>query len=308
MRLVCYGDDARPGVVVGDSVVDISPLLKARAHTPPEERMLDLIEHLPNLRTDIERLTASAERVPLGAVRLRAPVPRPGKIFAAVGNFLEYGARPVQPIDWFYKSPESVIGPDDTIVLPPHAARIFHYEAELGVVIGKRCKDVAEDEVDQVILGYTCFMDISARDLGRPRIASFFGKSFDTFGPMGPWVVTADEFGDPYVQVVRVTVNDDAPAEYPLDDMGQRVPALVAHASSVATLLPGDIIACGTNHQGLGAIQHGDVVTMEITGLGSFSVNVRDPLFRRWPRGVDTDMAARIRGVEAAQPQQGARA
>lgn len=312
MKLVTYGDDWRPGVVVDGSVVDASPALKAFDQTPPEERMLDLIEHFDDLKPELDRLSASGSRVRFDSVRLRAPIPRPGKIFAAIGNFLEYGARPVQSIDWFFKSPESVIGPDDTVVLPPHQARIFHYETELGVVIGRRCRNVPEAETEAVVFGYTAFMDISARDLGRVGVATFFGKSFNTFGPMGPCLITADEIPDPYAQTVRVSVNDDSHAEYPLSDMGQRIPALVAHASGIATLLPGDLLACGTNHQGLGAIQDGDTVKMEITGLGSFAVKVHDPLRRRWPRGVDEDFAERIRtgtvGQPQPQPQEGARA
>jgi 2-keto-4-pentenoate hydratase/2-oxohepta-3-ene-1,7-dioic acid hydratase in catechol pathway len=301
MRLATFGEDFRPGVVVDGGVVDVSPALGAYDQSPPEERILDLIEHFDELKPELERLRGSSERQPLDSVRLRAPVPRPGKIFAAIGNFLEHGARPVQAIDWFFKSPESIIGPGDTIILPPHPARIFHYETELGVVIGRRCRNVVEADTANVIFGYTAFMDISARDLGRPGIATFLGKSFDTFGPMGPWLATADEIADLYAESVRISLNGAPQAEYPLSDMGQRVPALVAHASAVSTLFPGDLLACGTNHQGLGAIQDGDEVGMEITGLGSFTVKVHDPLRRRWPRGVDEEFAERIRAGTAGQ-------
>ena len=307
MRLVTFGDDFRPGLVVDGKVVDVSPALRDFARTPPEERMLDLIAHFAALRPDLERLAASGSGVPLESARLRAPVPRPGKIVAAVGNFRENDQRPVQPIDWFFKSPESVIGPGDTVVLPPHPARIFHHEAELGVVIGRSCRDVAEDQAMDVVFGYTAFVDVSARDLGRPRIATFFGKSFDTFGPMGPWLVTADEIPDPYTMAVRLTVNGEPRQDYPLSDMAYRIPELIAHASAIMTLAPGDLIACGTNHQGLGAVQDGVEVAMEISGIGSFHVSVRDPLRRRWPRGVDHEMAERIRTSTVGQPQEGAR-
>lgn len=307
MRFVTFGDDFQPGLLVDQRVIGLGSLLARFAGSAPEERMLDLIAHFAELRPAIERLAATEPGVPLAAVRLRAPVPRPGKILAAVGNFLELGHRDPQPIDWFFKSPESVCGPGDTVVLPPHPARIFHHEAELGVVIGQRCRNVPAARAMDCVFGYTGFIDVSARDLGRPRIATFFGKSFDTFGPMGPCLVTADEVPDPYALTVRLAVNGEPRQDYPLSDMANRIDALIEHASAIMTLLPGDLIACGTNHQGLGALQDGDAVHMEISGIGALDVRVYDPLRRRWPRGIDEEMAARVRTRTAAPAQEGAR-
>ena len=306
MRLVTFGDDFQPGLLVEQQVIGLGPVLGAYTGSAPEERMLDLIEHFAELRPEIERRARAGGGVPLASVRLRAPVPRPGKILAAVGNFNENGQRDTQPIDWFFKSPESVCGTGDAVILPPHPARIFHHEAELGVVIGRRCKDVPVDEAMGCIFGYTAFIDVSARDVGRPRISTFFGKSFDTFGPMGPCLVTADELADPYAMTVRLSVNGEPRQSYPLTDMANRLDALIANATAIMTLVPGDFLACGTNHQGLGALQDGDRVQMEISGIGSLDVSVRDPLRRRWARGVDEEMAARVRTTTAA-PQEGAR-
>jgi 2-keto-4-pentenoate hydratase/2-oxohepta-3-ene-1,7-dioic acid hydratase in catechol pathway len=305
MRLVTFGEDLRPGVVVDRGVVDLSPLLREPRSGGSEEQMLDLIARFGELRPRIERLAGSASAIPLEAARLRAPVPRPGKVLAAIGNFTEFGQRQVEPLDWFFKSPESVIGPGDTINLPPHPARVFHHEAELGVVIGQRCRDLTAEEAMQAVFGFTCFIDVSARDLGRPQVSTFFGKSFDTFGPMGPWVVTADEVPDPYALEVRLWVNGQLRQEYPLSDMMHRIPQQIAHATAFTTLLPGDLIACGTNHQGLGALQHGDDVEMEITGIGRLSVSVSDPLRRRWSREIDQEFAARVRTAQAARNQAG---
>jgi 2-keto-4-pentenoate hydratase/2-oxohepta-3-ene-1,7-dioic acid hydratase in catechol pathway len=308
MRLVTFGDDFQPGLLVGQEVIGLGPVLQDFSGSAPEERMLDLIANFGDLRAHVERLASSGQGVPVSAVRLRAPLPRPGKLLAAVGNFNENGQRETQPIDWFFKSPESICGPGDTVILPPHKARIFHHEAELGVVIGRRCKDVPAASAMECVFGYTSFIDVSARDVGRPRISTFFGKSFDTFGPMGPCLVTADEIPDPYTMSVRLTVDGQPRQRYPLSDMANRLDALIANASAIMTLLPGDFLACGTNHQGLGALQDGDQVHVEITGIGSFDVTVRDPLRRRWPRSIDEEMAARVRTTTAAQPQEGARA
>ncbi len=308
MRLVTFGDEFEPGVLLDRRVVGLGPLLDRFGGSAPEERMLDAIAHFDELRPAIERLAGSGPGAELTSLRLRAPLPRPGKVLAAVGNFREHGHRDPQPIDWFFKSPESICGPGDTVVLPPHPARIFHHEAELGVVIGTRARDVPAAQAMACVFGYTAFIDVSARDLGRPRIATFFGKSFDTFGPMGPCLVTADELPDPYASMVRLWVNGELRQDYPLTDMSNRIDALISHASAIMTLLPGDLLACGTNHQGLGALQDGDRAQVEITGIGAFGVRVQDPLRRRWPRGIDEEMAARMRTGTAAPAQEGARA
>ncbi len=146
------------------------------------------------------------------------------------------------------------------------------------------------------VFGYTCFIDVSGRGLGRPGQNSRMGKSYDTFGPMGPCIATADEIPEPNRLGVRLWVGEALRQDYSTSDMEYDVPEVLAYASGFMTLLPGDVIACGTNHQGLGPLQDGDTATMEIEQIGRFSVRVSDPLKRQWPRQIDREMAQRVRG------------
>ena len=126
---------------------------------------------------------------------------------------------------------------------------------------------------------------------------SRIGKSFDTFTPLGPAIVTVDEVPDPQNLRVTLSVNGELRQDYSTSDMEYSVVEVLAFISSYMTLVPGDVIMCGTNHQGLGALQDGDQVEMTIDGIGTLAVSVRDPQRREWPRGIDQEMAARQRAV-----------
>jgi 2-keto-4-pentenoate hydratase/2-oxohepta-3-ene-1,7-dioic acid hydratase in catechol pathway len=193
-----------------------------------------------------------------------------------------------------------VIGPGGTVVLPDHDVTIFHHEAELALVIGKRAKDLPADErAMDAVAGYTCAIDVSGRGLGRIG-PSRIGKSFDTFTPLGPAIVTTDEIADPQNLTVTLSVNGEQRQHYSTADMEYSVGEVLAFISGFMTLVPGDVILCGTNHQGLGAIQDGDAIEMSIEGVGELAVAVSDPRQREWPRGIDEEMAARQRAVGAA--------
>src|SRR5439155_5459628 len=157
-------------------------------------------DRMPNLIAAFDRLqpvladAARAEGVPLSSVRLRAPLPRPSKILCAIGNYMEGTDTPKRPIGLFLKSPAAVIGPGETVELPLARATIFHHAAAVAVVIGPRAKKVSVTEAPAVIFGYTCFIDISARGLWQG--AGFIDESFDTFAPLGPWIVTQVEISD----------------------------------------------------------------------------------------------------------------
>ena len=210
-------------------------------------------------------------------------------------NYMEYGTRTEPPpINAFLKSSNSVIGPGDTVVLPPDEANIFEHEAELALVIGKTAKNVKAADAYDYIFGYTNIIDVSARGLGGNSF--FWGKSWDTFAPIGPALVTADEVKDPQNLNVRLWVNGVLRQDYPTSDMAHKIPRVVEWASSVATLEPGDIIATGTNHQGLGALQDGDVMEMEIEGLGRLAgIKVTDAKKRSWSRETRAQKAAQQR-------------
>jgi 2-keto-4-pentenoate hydratase/2-oxohepta-3-ene-1,7-dioic acid hydratase in catechol pathway len=297
MRLVLTSDD-RIAVQRDGGIVDVSAAFDDILFRTSADRMSRVLAVLNERRARIEKLAASgqAERVP----GLQAPVPRPPKLIAAFGNYREGSSRERQTQDMFLESPDSVIGPNGTVVLPNHPATIFHHEAELALVVGRRAMDLPADErALEALVGYTCAIDVSGRGLGRVG-PSRIGKSFDTFTPLGPAIVTTDEIADPQNLRVTLSVNGELRQDFSTSDMEFRVVDVLAFISSYMTLMPGDVIMTGTNHQGLGALQDGDQVEMSIEGIGSLTASVRDPQLREWSRGVDQEMAARQRSVGAA--------
>lgn len=292
MRIVLTSDD-RIAVQREGGIVDVSSAFADIRYRTAADRMPRVLASLDERRARIEELAASGQ--PLAQNGLQAPVPRPPKLIAAFGNYYEGSDRERQTQDMFLESPDSVIGPTGTVVLPNHPATIFHHEAELALVIGRRAKDLPADErALEAVAGYTCAIDVSARGLGRVG-PSRIGKSFDTFTPLGPAIVTTDEVADPQALRVTLSVNGEPRQDYSTSDMEYSVVEILAFISGYMTLVPGDVIMCGTNHQGLGALQHGDQVVMSITGIGDLEVSVSDPQRREWPRGVDQEMAARHR-------------
>ena len=294
MRIAAF-DSGKLGIVASDdTVVDITDLLQRFEPLGHEDLLPDLITHFGELKPELER-RAAGNGTPLKDVRLHSPLTRPSKIVCLVGNYREGTDRPIQILDLFLKSPEGISGDGDTVVLPPHQANIFHHEAELAVVIGREVKDLSEADALDAVFGYVAYNDVSARGLGRTSINSFLGKSFDTFAAFGPWIVTKDEIEDPQALSVTVDVNGERRQDYSTSDMERPVRELLTYISSVMTLHPGDVICCGTNHQGLGAMQDGDAVVTTVSGIGSFTVHVRDDHEREWQRGIDLETAQRIR-------------
>ena len=307
MRIAMYDDDRIGVVTADDTVVELNGLLEQYGPLGPEDLLPDLITHWDELQSDIAAKVKEGGK-PLADVQLHSPVKRPSKIICLIGNYREGTDRPMQILDIFFKSPESIVGDGDTVTLPPHPADIFHHEAELAIVVGKESVNLTDDNCMDAIFGYTVFNDISARGLGRKGMASFLGKSFDTFGGFGPWIMTPDEIEDPHNLHVTVEVDGELRQDYNTSDMERRIPELMTYLSSVTPLHPGDVICCGTNHQGLGAVQEGDTVITKIDGIGSFSLKIEDPSRRDWQRGIDEAMAASVRaaGQNAPQTQGGA--
>jgi 2-keto-4-pentenoate hydratase/2-oxohepta-3-ene-1,7-dioic acid hydratase in catechol pathway len=294
-------DDFRPAVLGPGGLVDFGALVPRIMGLPGGLRMTALIEQWSEYRDLVTE--AASQTTGVARARLRAPIPRPGKLLCAMLSFREGVADAVVAPAFFLKSSSSVIGPGDTVELNPVDAAVFHHEAELAVVIGKHSKAVTAADARGTIFGYTCFMDLSARGVGPGT--GFQDKSYDTFGPMGPWIVTADELGDPHALQVKLWVNDEVRHDYPMSDIGNPISAMIAYASSIAGLDPGDVLAMGVNHQGIGPIQHGDTVRMEIAGIGDFSVGVCDPLRRRWERGIDVGTAKALRDMVRKIPLSG---
>ncbi len=314
---ILYFDDFKLGVLRDDSeVVDVSAVVQDIPHTGPHDLISGLIERFDDYRAKLEEAAASGAGVPVSSVRVRPPLPRPVNIDCMAVNYMEDGTRDEPaPINGFHKSPSGVIGPGDTMELPDVPATVFEGEAELGLVIGKRATNVKAEDAMEYIFGYVNFIDGSARGLPPAGNTFFQMKSRDTFAPMGPYIVTADEIDDPQKLHVQLWVNGVLKQNFNTDDMAHKIPRCIEWVSSIHTLEPGDIVATGTNHRGLGAFQDGDVVELEVEGLGRLKIDVRDELKRRWATetrleraemGFDPPLAPQLSGKYAPAEQKGA--
>lgn len=293
MKLVLFerlssGGELRAGLLSDSGVVDASDVVRSEPNRPAQELLESLIDRFDELLPALAEQEERGPALAMSEVRLRAPVPRPGKMICLIGNYWEHAQREARPLNFFLKSPEAIIGPGDTIRLPAYQASVFHHEAELGLVIKGPAKDVPAERWRDAVFGYTCFTDVSARGEGRVTAGagSFMGKSFDTFAPIGPCITTADSLSDPNNLHVRYWVNGEQYHDYQTDDMEHRVPELISFISSIMTLRSGDVIACGTNHEGLGPLQDGDLGEIDIAGIGHMSMHVVDPLRRTWDRSI----------------------
>jgi len=221
----------------------------------------------------------TGERLPFAAVRLLTPC-RPTKIVGLVNNYRAAAEKagtpiPAEPL-WFLKPPSSFLAPGEAIRLPgPDVGKVI-YEGELGIVIGREARGVSEADADRFVLGYTCVNDVTALDLisRDPQYAQWSrAKSLDTFGPFGPAVATGL---DPAKLTVRVLLKGKVRQEYPVSDAIFPPRALVSLVSRELTLVPGDVIACGTS-LGIGVLRPGATVEVAIDGIGTLSNPVIGP-------------------------------
>jgi len=292
MKLALF-DDYIPGVVNDGRIVDVSAAAGAGVMAlAPGLRMNAIISEFDRLRDRIAD-AATGRGKPLESVRLRAPVPRPSKMMFGIGNYRENVDAEISPLGLYLKAPSSVLDPGGMVILPAADAIIFHHEAELGFVIGKRGRDIPVASAMDHVFGYTCIIDVSARGLGTG--IGFIDKSQDTFCPMGPWIVTKDEIPDPHQLDIKLWENDQLRQDYNTSDIEHPIPEIIAWAAKIATLEVGDVFACGTNHQGLGPMQDGETCSIEIERVGRLTVNVNDPLKRRWPFGIDRGVGQAVR-------------
>lgn len=296
MRYVTFsttGDPApRPGVALDDRVVDFRTVASALGADEPPATLLDLIRGGPAAwRRTAETITAFASRASAGGhdardVRWHAPIPRPLKNVFCVGrNFVGHaaeGARargvalklPKVPM-YFTKAPTTVAGPYDDVPWHRSATQQLDWEAELGVVIGLAGCDIRREAALEHVFGYTIVNDVTARDLQDLHGQFFKGKSLDGSCPMGPSIVTADEFGDPHAKEIALRINGVEKQRGNTRDMIFRIDVLIESLSHALTLEPGDIIATGTP-DGVGFartppefLQDGDVMETEIEGIGT---------------------------------------
>ncbi len=277
MRLVVF-DESRLGLVREDTVVDVSDLVGAGGGDWPPVFLLRAIADFERLRPRLLQAVEGRPGLPLDRVRLRAPVVFPSKVIAAPVNYRLHieEMRPlvkgelhaIERYGLFLKAPSSVVGPEATIELPFPDRRTDH-EVELGVVIGRTARNVAMADAMRHVFGYTGVMDITVRgDEDRST-----RKSFDTFTPVGPVLVTADEILDPHALRLQLWVNGERRQDGNTRDMIWNVPKLVEYASHVMTLNPGDLLSTGTP-DGVGPLKPGDQVTMEVAEVGRMSVKV----------------------------------
>ena len=278
MKLVTFthAGSQRTGLVDQDRVIDLHA-------TDPEipADMLSLIRGGTRLLDRIRSLDKSrAKSVPLADVKLDAPVPNPSKYLAIGMNYKahvqEALAKNIKVPDtqvWFNKQVSCVNGPFDDVHMP-RASDHLDYEAELAVIIGRRCRHVPLDQAKDVIFGYAIANDVSVRDWQLRSSTFTLGKSFDTHGPIGPWIITADEIPDPHGLHMRMLVNGEVRQDITTDQMIYNIYQQIAHLSTVMTLEPGDLIATGTP-SGVGLAMNpqtflkvGDVMRVEIEKIG----------------------------------------
>ena len=301
MKLM-YFDDFKLGVVKGDAVVDVSKAVQDIPHTGPHDLISGLIERFAKYRGALEKAAAEGKGVPISKVRIRPPLPKPVNIDCMAVNYMEDGTRKEPaPINAFHKSPSAIIGNGDTMVLPDVPATVFEGEAEVALVIGKRASHVPAAKAMDYIFGYMNFIDGSARGVVPPNNVFYQMKSRDTFAPIGPYIVTADEIPDPHHLQLRLSVNGTVMQNFNTSDMAHKIPRCIEWVSSIHALEPGDILATGTNHRGLNPFQDGDVVELETEKLGKLTIKVRDDLKRTWAR--ETRLMRQEKGLEGLTPQ-----
>ena len=272
MKLVTVdtSQGAQPGVLRGDEVVLLSGAGFQSVIEVAAAGGLAAIESFA--------ASATGESVlPLASTKLLAPIPRPPKLICVGLNYRDHAAEcglaiPTAPTI-FNKFPNTVIGPGDPIVLPRNSSQP-DYEAEFAFVIGKGGRHIPADRWREHVFGYMNLNDVSARDFQMATSQWLMGKTFDTFAPTGPWLVTADEIADPHRLAIRMTVSGEVLQESNTSNLIFGVPELIEHLSSVVTLEPGDIVSTGTPG-GVGFVRKpprylrpGDECIVEVEGLG----------------------------------------
>jgi 2-keto-4-pentenoate hydratase/2-oxohepta-3-ene-1,7-dioic acid hydratase in catechol pathway len=286
MKIVTFkrGDRVSAGALVGDKVIDLA---EALSRADRDCSAIDVITATASQQQTIRDLVKqpSARSHRLADVKLLAPIPQPRKNVFCVGrNYKEHilegaRARGVEPSfpkvpEFFSKPPTTVIGPDDGIERHARNTAKLDYEVELAIVIGKRTRDVSAADALSSVFGYTIVNDVSARDAQFAHGQWFKGKSFDTFCPMGPCIVTADEFGDPSGHRISLKVNGETRQDSTTADLLFSVADCISSLAGSTTLEPGDIISTGTpSGVALGMtpqkwLEVGDVVEAEIEGIG----------------------------------------
>jgi 2-keto-4-pentenoate hydratase/2-oxohepta-3-ene-1,7-dioic acid hydratase in catechol pathway len=279
MKLASF-NGGRIGVVIDDDIVDISDLVNATPNAWPAVAMLHVIDRFASLRGKIEDFVQTAARAKLSGVRLETPVAWPNKVIAFPANYhahveeMKTGTGLISKFKadgqgFFLKSNSSLSGPRDPIVLPNIQGRQVHHECELAVIIGKGGRMISRENAMDHVFGYSCLLDIVVRG----QEERVMRKSYDTFCPLGPYIVTRDEVPRFDDIDLRLEVNGEVRQKANTRDIIVDIPDMIRMASSVMTLYPGDIIASGTP-SGVGPLKAGDKVKIVISHVGSMTLDV----------------------------------
>jgi 2-keto-4-pentenoate hydratase/2-oxohepta-3-ene-1,7-dioic acid hydratase in catechol pathway len=281
-------------VVRNGSLVIIGDALAKENLLPAEASMIDLIARYENLRSAISRAAESSPAIPTGPGTLKAPIAEPSKIWAAATNYRRGSAgledargrgtapemSPQEILEMaFLKPPSAIIGPEEAIVIPDGGGSVFP-ELELCVVIGKKCRNASRAEALDAIFGYTIMLDVTARGAGWGKALTTtrcVRKGFDTFAPIGPWITTKDEIGNPQNLWMRLTVNGEVRQSARTNAMIHGVEGLVSYLSRISTLYPGDLISTGNPDDPAFQMElkAGDALIAEIGGIGALNLSVK---------------------------------
>jgi len=272
MRFVRY-NGGKIGILRDDLVHDVTLATGSDAAAWPPVSMVQLIRNFDALRPKIEAALADTG-VPIAEVRLEAPILWPNKVLAYPVNYAAHGEERNVTLradtnGFFLKASSSLSGPFDPIILPDLPGREVHHECELAIIIGKSGRQIDTSQALKYVFGYACLIDVTLRG----KEDRVMRKSYDTFTPIGPAIVTSDEVGDPSALDLKLWVNSELRQHANTRDLILNVPGMISMASSVATLYPGDVIASGTP-AGVGPIKSGDRITIEIERVGRMSVAV----------------------------------
>ena len=264
----------RIGIVVGDTIRDVTVAAGIDPAEWPPVGPVRLIADFAALRDKLAAAAQMASPLPLDEAWLETPVPWPNKVIAYPTNYRDHAAEMASTKranlqGYFLKANSSLSGPNDPIELPDVPGREVHHECEIAVVIGKQGRHIPIARAIDHVFGYSCLLDITIRG----KEERVMRKSFDTFTPVGPWIVTADEIPDPADIGMRLWVNGQMRQEATTKDLIVDIAQMIALASSASTLYPGDLIATGTP-AGVGPIRDGDRVTIEVDHVGRMSVPV----------------------------------
>lgn len=282
MKLAVF-DDFSIGVVEADRIIGVDHAVPAQWRNTPHA-ILAVIADFGAFHAKLGDVSLGTERS-LTDVQLRAPVPAPRTVLAAPLNYLGHnqemgpgvapGAAPSpRTLGFFLKATSSICGPSDVIEIPDWPGRTIDYEGELAVVIGRTARDIAPEDALDYVFGFTCALDMTMRMTDHNREERVMRKSFDTFTPLGPWITTKDEVPPLDSLGLRLSQNGALRQDGNTAEMIVGVAELIASASRVMTLSPGDVYLTGTP-SGVGAVSDGDTLTLSIDGVGELTMHVR---------------------------------